>query len=75
MSYALVLLMAIDVVLLLPRGVPLPLLLYPRGRGYKEGKQSRLQHDPNQDSISTYLLYIYSYRYNYLHLGEHAMVI
>jgi hypothetical protein len=27
------------------------------------------------DSISTCLFHIYSYRYNYLRLGEHAMVL
>jgi hypothetical protein len=39
MYCVLVLLMAIDVVLLLltcPLGVPLPLLLYPRGQGNKD---------------------------------------
>jgi hypothetical protein len=46
MSCALVLLMAIDVVVVLvglvltcPLGVPLPLLLYPRGQGYMEGNR------------------------------------
>jgi hypothetical protein len=29
-----------------PLGVPLPLLLYLRGQGYKEGNRV-LQHDPN----------------------------
>jgi hypothetical protein len=36
---------------------------------------SRLQHDPNQDSISNCLFYILFYRYNYPRLGEHAMVL
>jgi hypothetical protein len=33
-----------------------------------------VQHDSNHDSISTCLLYIYFYRYNYLCLGEHVLV-
>jgi hypothetical protein len=36
---------------------------------------SRLQCDPNHDSISTCLLYIYIYKYNYLRLREHTMFI
>jgi hypothetical protein len=36
---------------------------------------SQLQYDPNQDSISSCLFYIYFYRYNYLCLGEDAMVL
>jgi hypothetical protein len=46
------------------------------GRARLQGRLlSWLQHDPNQDSISTYLFYIYFYRYNYLSLGEHSMVL
>jgi hypothetical protein len=30
---------AVEVLRLVPRGVPLPLLLYPRGRGYEEGNR------------------------------------
>jgi hypothetical protein len=36
---------------------------------------TRLQHDFNQDSISTYLFYIYFYRYNHMCLGENVMVL
>jgi hypothetical protein len=42
MPYVVVLFVAIDVVgvvVTCPLGVPLPLLLYPRGRGYKEGNR------------------------------------
>jgi hypothetical protein len=45
-------------------------------RGMLQGA-SRLQCDPNHDSISTCLLYIYIfiYKYNYLRLREHTMFI
>jgi hypothetical protein len=36
---------------------------------------TRLQHDFNQDSISTYLFYIHFYRYNHMCLGENVMVL
>jgi hypothetical protein len=38
-SCVLLLLMAIDVVLPCPLGLPLPVLLYPRGLNYKEGNR------------------------------------
>jgi hypothetical protein len=58
-------------VVVVPLEMPLPLLLYLRGgRGYKEGNQV-LQHDHNQDSISTCLFY----RYSYLRPGEHVMIL
>jgi hypothetical protein len=41
-----------------------------------QGRQlSQLQHDPIQDSISTCLIYIFFYKYNYLRLREHAMIL
>jgi hypothetical protein len=53
--------------------------LYPpfisKGARVQGRYSSQLQYDPNQDSISTCLFYIYFYRYNYLCLGEHAMVL
>jgi hypothetical protein len=58
MSCVLVLLMAIGivvVVVLVPLGVPLTLLLYPRGRGYKEGNRV----DYNIISIITLSLLAY----------------
>jgi hypothetical protein len=55
--------------------VPLPLFLYLRGRGYKKDNRVGLQYDPNQNSISTCLFYIYSYRYNYLRHEQHVMVL
>jgi hypothetical protein len=70
MSYVLVLLVTIDVVVVLVRlvltclvVVPLPLLLYLRGVRLQGRLLSWLQHDPNQDYISTYLFYIYFYRH------------
>jgi hypothetical protein len=52
--------------------VSLPLILYLRGWCYKEGN---IQYDHNQHSISTYLFYIYFYRYNYLCIGEQGMIL
>jgi hypothetical protein len=56
-------------------GVSLPLLLYPRGRGYKEGSQVgyNMIHIMTL-SLLAYFTYIF-YRYNYLRLGEHVMII
>jgi hypothetical protein len=56
MSCVLVLLMAIEVVVVLPWMVPLPLLLYPRDARLEERQPSRLQHDFNQDPIFTCLI-------------------
>jgi hypothetical protein len=55
--------------------VHLPLLLYSRGAKLQGRQPSWLQHDPKQDSLSTCIFYTYSYRYNYLRLGEHAMAL
>jgi hypothetical protein len=59
MICVLILLVTIDVVVvivgLVPYGVPQPLLLYPRGRGYKEG--NRVSY--NMISIKTLSLLIY----------------
>jgi hypothetical protein len=48
--------------------VSLTLFLYPRGSRLQGIYLSRLQYDLSYDSISTYLFYIYFYRYNYLHI-------
>jgi hypothetical protein len=56
-------------------GVPLPLLLYPRGVKLQGRYPSWLQHDSYSDSISTCLFYTYFYRYNYLCHWEHIMVL
>jgi hypothetical protein len=43
---------------------------------FKRGEvTNKLQHDPNQNSISTYLFNIYFYIYNYLHIGEQDMFL
>jgi hypothetical protein len=44
------------------------------GPGYKEGNRVGYNIIPIK-TISTCLFYIYSYRYNYLRLGEQAMVL
>jgi hypothetical protein len=59
----------VGLVLTYSLGVPLPLLLYPSGARLQGRQPSRLQHDSNQDSISTCLFY----RYSYLRIGEHAI--
>jgi hypothetical protein len=41
-----------------------------------QGRQvNRLQYDHNQDTISICIFYIYFYRYNYLCLEKHAIVL
>jgi hypothetical protein len=45
-----------------------------KGAMLQEREPGWLQHDPNQDSISTCPFYIYFYRYNFLCLEEHVMV-
>jgi hypothetical protein len=50
--------MTIDVMLVVLRGVPLPLLLYPRGRGYKEGNQVSYNMIP---IMTLYLLAYFTY--------------
>jgi hypothetical protein len=64
MSCVLVLLMAIDVTVvvvgLVPLRVPLPLLLYPRGRGYKEGNRVGYNMIPIRTlSLLTYFIYTF----------------
>jgi hypothetical protein len=71
-----VLVVTVGLVLTCPLEVPLPLLLYlGGGGGYKEGNRV----DYNMISIRTlsllaYFTYIF-YRYNYLCLGKHVMVL
>jgi hypothetical protein len=50
--------MTIDVMLVVLRGVPLLLLLYPRGRGYKEGNQVGYNMIP---IMTLYLLAYFTY--------------
>jgi hypothetical protein len=67
MFYVIVLLMAIVVVLVVlglvltcPLGLPLPLLLYPRGSGYNEGNQVNYNMIPIRTlSLLAYFTYIF----------------
>jgi hypothetical protein len=60
LSCVLVLLIAIDVVVVVfILGVPLPLLLYPRGTRLQGRQLSQLQHDPNKDYLYLPILQIY----------------
>jgi hypothetical protein len=55
-------------------GVPLPLLLFPKGARLHGMLPSQLEHDPNHESISICLVYIYFYSYSYLLHEGHVMV-
>jgi hypothetical protein len=55
-----------------PLGVTVPLLLYQRGRGYKEGNHVGYNMIPIR-TISICLVYICFYRYSYLRLKGHVM--
>jgi hypothetical protein len=71
------LVMAIDVVVvvvLVIWGVPLSSFYIQGGRSYKEGNRGGYNMIPIR-TLSTYLFYIYFYRYNYLHHREHTMVL